>query len=87
MDLGIRDVLRRSYFSSLEMSRCLLEALGDPPQAAQRAVELFRAADEQTLQRQQALLHDEQALVQSARDSARELEQLFEADREQAPRG
>jgi monovalent cation:proton antiporter-2 (CPA2) family protein len=86
MDLGIRDILRRGYFSSLEMSRGLLEALGEPPEAAQRAVELFRAADQQTLQRQQALLHDEQALVQSARDSARELEQLFEADREQAPR-
>lgn len=87
MDLGIRDILRRSYFSSLEMSRGLLQALGETPQAAERAVTLFRAADEQTLQRQQALLHDEQALVQSARDSARELEQLFEADREQAPPG
>ncbi|HUP93141.1 MAG TPA: cation:proton antiporter, partial [Solimonas sp.] len=83
MDLRVEQVIRRSYHSSLEMTRHALVALGEPAEAAQHAIELFRSMDEETLRRQQAVQHDEQALIQSARDAARELEQLFEADREQ----
>ncbi|HSW14247.1 MAG TPA: monovalent cation:proton antiporter-2 (CPA2) family protein [Solimonas sp.] len=80
MDLGISHVIRRSYFSSLEMTRLLLQALGDTPEAARHAVDTFQRHDEVTLRRQQALFRDEQQLIQSARDAAQELEQLFEAD-------
>lgn len=79
-DLGIDRVIRRSYFSSLEMTRHLLLALGEGEAAAQRAIDTFRQHDEATLRRQQAVFRDEQQLIQSARDAARELEQLFEAD-------
>ena len=84
MDLGIQDVIRRSYFSSLEMSRGLLQALGNTPEATERALKLFRETDMETLRRQQAVSHDQEALVQSAQQSARELELLFEADAEEA---
>ena len=50
---------------------------------AQKAVETFRAHDEATLLKQLAVFRDEQQLIQSAQDAARELEQLFEADREE----
>lgn len=80
MDLGVQDIIRRSYFSSLELSRALLLAMGETPQAAERAVTLFRQKDEETLKQQQAIAHDEKALIQSAQQSARELKQLFEAD-------
>ena len=82
MDLGITDVIRRAYFSSLEMSRRLLLALGEPEDAAQRAVDTFHAHDEATLLKQQSVFRDEKQLIQSAQEAARELEQLFEADRE-----
>ncbi|MGH8460169.1 MAG: monovalent cation:proton antiporter-2 (CPA2) family protein [Stenotrophobium sp.] len=82
MDIGVTDVIRRSYFSSLEMARGLLHALGESETAAQRALDLFRQMDQRTLLSQQAVAHDEQALIQSAQDAARELEQLFEADHE-----
>ena len=80
MDLGIDDVIRRGYFSSLEMTRELLKAMGQGEQEAARALEMFRTSDVQTLQRQHAVAHDEQAVIQTARESARELEQLFEED-------
>jgi monovalent cation:proton antiporter-2 (CPA2) family protein len=82
MDLGIEHVIRRAYFSSLEMSRQLLVALGEPEDRALRTIDTFRAHDEATLLKQQTVFRDEQELIQSARDAARELEQLFETDRE-----
>lgn len=80
MDLDIKDVIRRAYFSSLEMSRQLLIALGEPPAAAEHAVETFRRHDEATLLKQQAVYRDEQQMIQSSQDAARELELLFETD-------
>lgn len=80
MDLGINDIIRRSYFSSLEMARGLMLALDESEDNAAKALQMFRGNDEETLRRQHAVAHDEQALIQTARDSARELEQLFEAD-------
>lgn len=82
MDLGIKDVIRRSYFSSLEMTRELLTALGESPESASRVIRLFRENDEKTLAQQQKHSNDEKALIQSAQQSARELEQLFEQDAE-----
>ena len=81
MDLGVNDVIRRAYFSSLEMSRRLLVTLGESEDGAKRAIETFRAHDEGTLLKQQAVFRDEKELIQSAQDAARELEQLFETDR------
>jgi monovalent cation:proton antiporter-2 (CPA2) family protein len=82
MDLGITDVIRRAYFSSLEMGRRLLVASGETEEQARRAIETFRAHDEATLLKQQTVFRDEQELIQSAQDAARELEQLFETDRD-----
>jgi voltage-gated potassium channel Kch len=80
MDMGITDVVRRSFFSSLEMTRDVLVALGGSEDDAQRTIEAFRSHDEALLKRQQAVAHDEKLLIESAQDAARELEQLFEQD-------
>jgi monovalent cation:proton antiporter-2 (CPA2) family protein len=85
MDLGAQAVVRRAFFSSLEMGRRLLVELGDPEPAAEHAVRTFRAHDEATLEKQQAVYRDEQRLIQSAQDAARELEQLFESDSGKSP--
>jgi monovalent cation:proton antiporter-2 (CPA2) family protein len=81
MDLGIADIIRRNYFSSLEMTRGLLRALGDDDETAAVTLDKFRRHDEATLLKQQAVYRDEKQLIQTAHDAARELEQLFEADR------
>jgi glutathione-regulated potassium-efflux system ancillary protein KefC/glutathione-regulated potassium-efflux system protein KefB len=87
MDMGIPHVVRRSYFSSLEMSRQILESLGDSPEAAQRTVETFRRHDEATLLKQKAVFQDRQQLIQSVQEAERELQQLFESDLPPQDRG
>lgn len=82
MDLNIRNIIRRSYFSSLEMARQLLVDMGESESAAQHAIEMFREVDESALKKQQAVYRDEKQLMQTAQDTARELEQLFEEDRD-----
>ncbi|MDO9453238.1 MAG: monovalent cation:proton antiporter-2 (CPA2) family protein [Stagnimonas sp.] len=86
MALGLKpeDLIRRSYFSSLEMTRRVLVALDLTPRAAANAVDLFRSKDEDFLLRQQASLPDEAALRASVAKYSEELEQLFEADAELA---
>ncbi len=82
MALGLKpqDLIRRSYFSSLEMTRRVLVALNYTPRAAASSVDLFRSKDEDFLLRQQASVPDEAAQRASVAQYAEELEQLFEAD-------
>ena len=84
--LGVapEDVIRRAYFSSLEMTRRVLLALDLPHQDAHRAVDIFHAKDQETLMRQQAVYQDEAALREAAKTFTRELEELFEADAQAA---
>jgi monovalent cation:proton antiporter-2 (CPA2) family protein len=81
MDAGVHFVVRRTYFSSLALTREALILLGESPERAARSIETFREHDERLLSRQFAMHRDQDALVQSARESARELEQLFASDR------
>jgi voltage-gated potassium channel Kch len=83
MDLGVHSIVRRSYFSSLEATRQVLTALGHSAEDAQAATETFARHDHDTLLKQHAGSRDEDAFRQSARQSARELEQLFESDTKQ----
>jgi len=83
MDLGA-NATRETFASGLEMGRDVLIALGIPPeQAVQRAAK-FRAHDEALLATQHLIYDDEAALVESAKQARSELEQLFEADADDA---
>jgi len=82
MDLGVSDVIRRAYGSSLEMTAQLLVALGESEERAARDIARFRKHDHETLMRQQAIHRDEQQLIQTAKEASKELQQLFEADLE-----
>jgi len=84
MDLGCELIERETYRSSLHLSEQVLKALGMSEWQAQLTVARFTAHDERTLARQHAVYHDEQQLRQSALEAARELEGLFEQDREDA---
>lgn len=80
MDLGISDIMRRSYGSSLEVAAQVLRALGESEAVVARDIERFRSFDAETLLRQHAIYRDEKALIQSAKEISIELEQLFESD-------
>jgi glutathione-regulated potassium-efflux system protein KefB len=79
MDLGAQ-AIREAFHSSLHTGERVLVDLGlDPATVAERA-RRFREHDERLLAAQYLLRDDEDALVQSARDARRELEELFNAD-------
>ena len=74
-------VVRRAYHSSLEMSRQLLVDMGESEDAVERALQTFRKHDEATLLKQLSVFRDESRMIQTAQEAAKELEQLFEADK------
>ncbi len=80
MDLRVDGLIRDTFLSSIALARDVLEALGIEPQAAAAAVELFRRHDEETLKREHAIHHDEEALIESAKESVKQLRRLFESD-------
>ncbi len=86
MDLGAT-VMRETFLSSLEMGRDVLVALGVAPETAAAYAQRFRDHDERLLASQYLVHDDEDALRQTAADARAELEQLFEADREDAAGG
>ena len=80
MDVGVTEIWRETFASSLEVAEAALVALGTTREAAGSQVRRFRAHDESTLQAQAAVHDDETKLIATAKASAEQLESLFEAD-------
>jgi glutathione-regulated potassium-efflux system ancillary protein KefC/glutathione-regulated potassium-efflux system protein KefB len=80
MDLGVQVVYRDTFYSSLMLTRAILEGLGHSVPDAERTVQMFREHDEALLRRQHAIYQDEQALIESVLKSRAELQSLFESD-------
>jgi monovalent cation:proton antiporter-2 (CPA2) family protein len=79
-EVGAHTVVRELLHSSVDLARALLVALGRDEETARASVELFRAHDAATLERQRAVTDDPAAFRQTTRDAAAELRQLFEDD-------
>jgi voltage-gated potassium channel Kch len=86
MDLGVHYLIRETLLSSLDMAQQTLETLGMSRTEALDSIHRFKAHDERTLEQQRAAHDDEQKLIQSVRQAAQELEQLFETDEARAER-
>ncbi|MDB6090280.1 MAG: Glutathione-regulated potassium-efflux system protein KefB, partial [Gammaproteobacteria bacterium] len=80
MDAGVRNIIRETYLSSLDLAASVLEALGETSASARNVVRKFRQHDETTLVAQYAVKEDETKLVATSREAAQQLEKLFEAD-------
>jgi glutathione-regulated potassium-efflux system ancillary protein KefC/glutathione-regulated potassium-efflux system protein KefB len=83
MDLGIKHIFRETFLSSLAMSEQALLDLGFGAEEVDRLMTTFRDKDEQLIREQHAVQHDEEQLIQTARDTARELELLLRSDLKQ----
>jgi len=79
-DLGVKLVWRETFPTSLDMARHALLSLGFGIAASERAVTLFKQHDEQRLEAQYAVQHDEAQLIQTSREAAAQLQELFESD-------
>jgi monovalent cation:proton antiporter-2 (CPA2) family protein len=82
MDREVDGAVRDTFFSALRLAEMSLETLGFTPDAAARAVRLFREHDERNLADSHATWRDEAQRIQTARQAAEELADLFRADRE-----
>jgi hypothetical protein len=80
MDLEVRYTIRETLVSSLEMSEKVLEALGLSKSKANETVRQFRAHDEATMAKQQAVKDDEKKFMETVRESSEQLQHLFETD-------
>ena len=80
MDLGVGEIVRDTFFSSLEIARLVFEGLGYDKAVAADYVQRFRDHDERVLIKQYPVYDDEAALLQSAKESRADLENLFRAD-------
>jgi len=80
MDLGIEQVFRETFLSSLSMSKRVLTNLGFEEQEVERVGARFRARDTKLLKEQHAIHDSEEKLIQSSKDTAAEFESLLEGD-------
>jgi voltage-gated potassium channel Kch len=80
MDLGIKHIFRETLQSSLAMSGQVLSDLGFDKEEVSRVIDAFRDKDEQLIREQHAVQHDEEQLIQTALDTASELELLMKND-------
>ena len=80
MDLGVDQVIRETFYSSIELARHTLQAVGSSDADAQRRVARFIDHDEALLREQYLMYDDEAALIQSSKEARNELARLFDAD-------
>ena len=80
MDLGVTHIFRETLLSSLALSGRVLEMLGFDENEVALALDTFRERDKRLLLEQHAIHHDEERLIQSAKDTARELKSLLRSD-------
>jgi len=80
LDMGVCNIERETFLSSLEMAGKVLQGLGLTYSAARQAMETFRSHDESMLKASYSF-HDNMDELQSrAKQAATELENLFNQD-------
>jgi len=80
MDLGIEHIFRETLHSSIALSTRVMLDLGMNERDARHIAEIFEEHDRRLMVEQHAVHHDEDRLIQTAKDTARELESLLSQD-------
>ncbi len=84
LDLGIAEVHRETFHSSLVMTRKVLGGLGIGDREVEKMIATFKSQDEKRLIEDYKHYTDQEKLVERARSDAARLEKLFEEDGLQA---
>jgi len=80
MDLGVEHIFRETLLSSIALSEKVLTGLGMDEKDVQHVSRTFRDRDVRLLREQHAIHQSEEDLIQSAKDTATELETLMRDD-------
>ncbi|WP_061242709.1 monovalent cation:proton antiporter-2 (CPA2) family protein [Leptospira interrogans] len=83
MELGIQIIRRDTFASALELAGETLSQLGFIDSEVEKKVKKFRTHDELTLKGQFQIRGDEKEFIQFSKNSMRQLEDAFEADRQE----
>jgi len=81
-ELGVTKPVREIYESSLLAAMYTLVELGFPEAQSQQNIDIFRAHDEQLLQKSTPVQNDLAALIKVAEEGRKELRELFAKDAE-----
>ena len=79
-DLGVDVIHREVFAASLEATTDVLKAIGMNDADARHAVALFREHDEQLLAQQYSVHENEDELIQTTKQAAEQLQEVFEQD-------
>jgi len=79
-ELQVDYVIRETLYSALEFSREVLKGIGIDTEQANHIVASFQQQDARLIRQQAALYHDKENMIQSAKDAARELKELLQAE-------
>ena len=85
MDLGVEHICRDTLLSSVAMSKTVLGQLGMSESKTKDVTDMFLESDERLLREQHAIHDSEEKLIQSSKDTVRELETLFRNDLKDKP--
>lgn len=80
MDLGVDQIFRETFSSSLEMAEVVLKELGMPLDKVRTKIDTFRAHDEAGLRDQQKIRHSEKDMIAYTKQSYDQLEKTLQAD-------
>ncbi|MBW0433091.1 monovalent cation:proton antiporter-2 (CPA2) family protein [Leptospira yasudae] len=83
MELGIKIIRRDTFASALELAGETLSELGFLDSEVEQKIRKFRAHDELTLKGQFQIRDDEKEFIKFSKNSMRQLEAAFEADRQE----
>jgi glutathione-regulated potassium-efflux system protein KefB len=86
LDLGITEIQREAFLSSLDIAKRLLKQLGMSEREAGRVIHTFQSHDERRLLEDYKLSSDLDKLRERARSDVKTLEKLFEEDAEEEAR-
>lgn len=85
MGVGVQQLVRETFFSSLKLTEFVLKDLDIAEEQAKRAINIFAERDELMLHESYAIANDEQKIIQTAQETNRQLQDLFESDESDQP--
>ncbi|MEL6239070.1 MAG: cation:proton antiporter [Pseudomonadota bacterium] len=80
MDLGVKIIHRETFASALEITRALLQGLGDSQRQADWAVDTFKELDVSRLHAGYESYSDKEKQRELAKSGSQELEEMFQQD-------
>jgi voltage-gated potassium channel Kch len=79
-ELGVESPMRETFWSSIELTKDLLNQLGETSSQIESTIATFVKHDADLLDRQQAIFRDEDKLVAVSRQARVQLDEILNAD-------